>query len=352
FVALGIGPLLWWLLYKRPADRAKRSRASGGFATGSSVEQNVLCWMALPVVVVALLLSFSRGGITAALVAALVAGIALAGAGAVRGRWMWVALIGLAVVAPAIAIVGPETVTARWQGVFRLQWSEIDSAQARTHVWQNTWRAARDFWMTGSGIGSFSVVHPHYQSARYSAHYYTHAENGFLQILLETGLPGFLLLLAGLILIGRWTWVAVTQARDLRYRTAAAVVAAGLLAFTLHGLVDYVWYNPALAGVVSVLAGCLAGLVRIGTEFEKVPPTTRRGVSASSKSVHMGKRRLALAAVGLSLAVVVTLPIEVVLRPGSPLLHVVSIVRERYPLPSHGHARSVRPPCRAPGLEP
>ena len=311
FIALGIGPLLWWLLYKRPADRAKQSRASGGFATSSSVEQNILCWMALPVVVVALLLSFSRGGITAALVAALVAGIALAGAGAVRGRWMWVALIGLAVVAPAIAIVGPETVTARWQGVFRLQWSEIDSAQARTHVWQNTWRAAQDFWMTGSGIGSFSMVHAHYQSARYSAHYYTHAENGFLQILLETGLPGFLLLLAGLTVIGRWTWVAVTQARDLRYRTAAAVVAAGLLAFTLHGLVDYVWYNPALAGVVSLLAGCLAGLVRIGTALEKVSPTTRHGVSTSSRSAHMGERRLALAAMGLSLAVVVTLPIEV-----------------------------------------
>ncbi|WP_347245466.1 O-antigen ligase family protein [Thermogutta sp.] len=311
FVALGIGPLLWWLLFRRPADRAKRSHSTGGFATSSGVEQNVLCWMALPVVVVALLLSFSRGGITASLVAALVAGGVLAGGGNVRGRWIGIVLIGLAVVAPAIAIVGPQTVTARWEGVFRLQWSEIDSAQARTHVWQNTWRAARDFWIAGSGIGSFSVVHPHYQSARYSAHYYTHAENGFLQILLETGLPGFLLLLAGLILLGRWTWIAVAQASDSRHRTAAAVVAAGLLAFTLHGLVDYVWYNPALAGVVSVLAGCLARLAQIAPACAEVSQTRFSELSSFAEPAQIGKSRTVVPAFALSLAVMLSLPVEV-----------------------------------------
>jgi len=309
FIALGMGPLLWWLLYRRPADRAKRSSKTGSFSTDSAVEQHLLCWMAVPVVVVALLLSFSRGGITASLVAALVAGVALAGAGAVRGRWMWIALVGLAVIAPAIAIIGPQTVTARWQGVFRFQWSEIDSAQARTHVWQNTWRAARDFWMTGSGIGSFSVVHPHYQSARYSGHYYTHAENGFLQVLLETGLPGFLILLAGLILVARWTWVAVIQASDSRHRTGAAVIAGGLLAFTLHGLVDYVWYNPALAGVVSVLAGCLAALARLGVRSASVPQTTFQKPFSATELAQTGRPRLTLPVLGLSLAVVLSLPI-------------------------------------------
>lgn len=287
FLAMSLGPLLWWLLCDPGSENRQRGRFSERWNGSSAPERQVLKWLALPTVGLALLLTFSRGGISAAVLAGIVAGIVLCWAGVIRGRWIWAGLAGLALLVGEILIVGPETISARWESVFHLRWHEIDAGWARTTVWQETWRAAQDFPLTGSGVGTFPSVHPHYRRSRSSALYYTHAENGVLQILLETGWPGIILLAWGLILLSRWGWLALVRANDPRRRTVAGAIVAGLVAFVIHGLVDYVWYVPALAALASVLAGSLARLAQMAhTAALGQTPASSRQLPATTNATR------------------------------------------------------------------
>lgn len=312
FLAMSLGPLLWWLFSAARAGELQKGRAPGQWRGAGYPEHHVLKWLALPTVLLALLLTFSRGGIAAAVVAATIAAITLCWTGLIRGRWIWA---GLAVLAGEILIVGPETVSARWESLLRLEWHEIDTGRARTTVWQETWQAARDFPLTGSGVGSFPVVHPHYRQSRSSGLYYTHAENGFLQILLEAGWPGMILLAWGLILLTRWSWQALVRANDPRRRIIAGAIVAGLVAFVLHGLVDYVWYVPALAGLASVLAGCLARLAEMthAAALGQIPASSRQlpaTTQARRKFLRLQPAAFAFAGI-LALSAFIALPITV-----------------------------------------
>jgi len=277
FVALTAGPLLWWYLANDRSQRTRRFGTAAFFREPSHLGDTgfgYLKWLALPIVLLALLLTQSRGGTFAAAISLAVAGIALYQTDALKKRWMGAFALGIAFLIAAVLIVGTDTIFRRWEAVTQLSWDQIDQGEARRSVWQNTWRAAQDFLVTGSGCGSFSVVHPLYQTTRSSHLYYTHAENGYLQVLLETGLPGvvLLVLVCGTLIV--WTWRAWRLAPSSRHRSATGVIAGGLLAFAFHGLVDYVWHVPALAAVVAMLVGCLARLhqmARLETQETAVP---------------------------------------------------------------------------------
>ncbi len=85
---------------------------------------------------------------------------------------------------------------------------------------------------------------------------FTHAENGYLQVALETGLPGLGLLLAGIATCWVWCRRSLRRANQRRLYLASAAVSAGLLASVVHSLVDFVWYIPSLMAVTVLLIAC------------------------------------------------------------------------------------------------
>ena len=76
----------------------------------------------------------------------------------------------------------------------------------------------------------------------------THAENGYLQVLLETGVVGLALVLTGIVVCASWCAGGIRASVPTRVRVCAAAIAASLAAFAVHALVDFVWYVPALHG--------------------------------------------------------------------------------------------------------
>lgn len=65
---------------------------------------------------------------------------------------------------------------------------------SRLPLWIDTLRMYRDFPLFGVGLGTFSYVYPLYKTHGGSLAF-THAENDYLQLLVETGAVGFLLVL-------------------------------------------------------------------------------------------------------------------------------------------------------------
>lgn len=132
------------------------------------------------------------------------------------------------------------------------------SVQSREAIAATTVRAIGEFMPLGSGVGSFRRVY-----ALYEDHdrldpttYVNHAHNDYLEIALETGLPGILLLAVFLIWWARTALRAWGPGEPDPYARAGAVASAAIL---VHSLVDFPLRTAAMS---ACFAMCLALLVR------------------------------------------------------------------------------------------
>ncbi|MDA1211155.1 MAG: O-antigen ligase family protein [Planctomycetota bacterium] len=258
FLALGIGPLICWGvgMFQRSGSNTS---SRGGFASGSSAQPNygglliVLCGLGL--ILLACVLSLSRGGMIAMLVA-----FALMLAVMIRSKLLGgPALIGMGVLAlglsVGIVVCGEEMVQSRVDTVVSGDLDELDKKNRRQDIWEAVVLAIKDFPVLGTGIGSHRDVYPAYMEKVHPVEF-SHAENGYLQVTMEGGIAGLILMLSG------WAvclWAAFTglQRSSSQHTTLAlAAVLAGLCVSLVHSLADFVWYVPACMVPVILLAAC------------------------------------------------------------------------------------------------
>ena len=150
----------------------------------------------------------------------------------------------------------------------------------RLRLWKADLHALLDFPLLGSGAGTHRYVYPLYLE---KAHHvtFTHAENGYVQVLLDCGLAGGVLLGLAVYCFSTWSWRSIQIESQGRMRPPVALaVGVSLLAALVHGVVDFVWYVPAYAGALAVLAGIACSLRRSWPSFparqkrQSVPPST------------------------------------------------------------------------------
>lgn len=115
---------------------------------------------------------------------------------------------------------------------------------------------ARDFAPVGTGLGTFSLIYPWYeQFDQVTPTFVNHAHNDVLEVLIELGLPGAILMLAFAAIWARLSW-AIWRARDNFGAMAGSIIVGTLLA---HSFVDYPLRTAASA---SVFALGLAMMIR------------------------------------------------------------------------------------------
>ncbi|MGH9580461.1 MAG: O-antigen ligase family protein, partial [Terriglobales bacterium] len=105
---------------------------------------------------------------------------------------------------------------------------------------------------TGWGLGTFPVVYPQYRSY-FTDKFVNQAHNDYLQALVETGLPGFAVLLWFLVVLFR---SAAKGARKWATSSRAAVTLAaltGCVGILVHSFVDFNLRIPANAALFAVL---------------------------------------------------------------------------------------------------
>ena len=101
----------------------------------------------------------------------------------------------------------------------------------------------QDFWLVGIGPGSqaFNMIYPRYSYPQIDA---PHAHNVFLQQTVETGIIGLAALLFVLIAFFRqMARSANILAKKSMDRVMSISIGAGVAAFFLQGVFDYVFYN-------------------------------------------------------------------------------------------------------------
>ena len=130
------------------------------------------------------------------------------------------------------------------------------SVASRIDFWSRTFEAAADHMPVGSGLGTFASVYPHYEDrANIERAYVNHAHNDYLELALETGIPGLLILAAFLAWWARRAAGSWWMQERASYARAASVASATLL---LHSLVDFPLRTAALSAVMAMCVALLA----------------------------------------------------------------------------------------------
>lgn len=130
------------------------------------------------------------------------------------------------------------------------------SVTTRADIYQRTTAAIADTFPAGTGIGSFESYYRLYEDpASVDRFFVNHAHSDPLQWLLETGLPGALLLLAFLLWwLRRCLAIWRSEQRDL-LALAGTIASAAILA---HSLVDYPLRDAAIQAIFAFSLALMA----------------------------------------------------------------------------------------------
>jgi len=128
---------------------------------------------------------------------------------------------------------------------------------SRQQIAANSLRLTAEFMPVGSGLGTFAKVYPRSEDANAVDQFYVnHAHNDYLELALEMGAPGILLIL---LFLAWWAAIVIRMLRSSasdQYATAGAIASAAIL---FHSAVDYPLRTAAIS---AVMAMCLVMIVQ------------------------------------------------------------------------------------------
>ncbi len=182
------------------------------------------------IMLVALILTFSRGCWIGLIIAAAVFITFAAGK-------LW----GLALVAlPVIPMVLPESIINRFLSIGDMKDS---STSYRVYIWMGCLAMIKDFWLSGIGMGqeAFTQVYPFYS---YNGIVAPHSHNLFLQILVESGVAGIAVFLIIVALFLRRVMTGYQYGgKGDTLSTVMTAITAGVCGFLVQGMFDNCFYN-------------------------------------------------------------------------------------------------------------
>ena len=159
-----------------------------------------------------------------------------------------------------------------------LQRNPSTSLTGRFEIWHKTGEALRDSFPAGTGLGTFEKVYGLQEDPTNVANeYVNHAHNDFLELILELGLPGAILLALflawwGVSSVRIWTSPVSTPA------ARAATIATG--AVLAHSVVDFPLRTAAISAVFAI---CIALMqLQLGA-----PVAAKRGEKRPSRHVQL-----------------------------------------------------------------
>ncbi len=120
----------------------------------------------------------------------------------------------------------------------------------RFQIWPNAIYAAKQFMPWGSGLGTFDAVYRTLEPLDTVGEFYiNHAHNEYLEIAIEAGIPGLILVGLFLILFASRIFTEFVSRRGQVLNPVATAAIFTLLILLLHALVEYPTRTPTL-GVV------------------------------------------------------------------------------------------------------
>lgn len=166
---------------------------------------------------------------------------------AVRWRWIGLPIAVVALIGGAVLLATTPIAT------ITSETGAESSVESRQVIWTLTSEAIADSFPVGTGLGTFQGVYrQHENPADVTTEYVNHAHNDYLELALELGLPGMIVIF---LVLAWWLVTAVSIWRSplsTSFGRAATIASAAVL---VHSAVDYPLRTAAIS---SIFAACMA----------------------------------------------------------------------------------------------
>lgn len=235
---------------------------------GAREQINIFNFAAAPIMVLfgvgvlllGVLHTLSRGALASLLIA--IAALALFAVWSNRHRLVWLGL-GAAVFAAAIAMSPvAERLTVAHLG---------RSAAFRLSIYRAGLELVRDFPWVGTGLGALQLAYAPYQSKSIPG-ILEHVHSDWLELLIQTGVVGLSFYSLGMLLFFRSCMKTIPIPEKRASLGLACGAASAVLAFILHGVIEFSFQIPANAIIFFVLLAALASLTRRGDDSRRSRP--------------------------------------------------------------------------------
>lgn len=170
----------------------------------------------------------------------------------------------------AITLLCAGVLWAAWEGMGAViaKWGMLENSfQSRYEIWKGALSLFANFPTIGIGLGTFKLAYPPYKAVGFGATVYDHAHNDYIEMLVDTGLVGFIpwIIFFSLVL------VFVTQDwyrnDSLFSKTLGAGCIAGVIAVLFHSLADFNLQIPANAAILFIVMGITWRIVARNTQI-------------------------------------------------------------------------------------
>lgn len=124
----------------------------------------------------------------------------------------------------------------------------------RSRAFSTVWHMTRAAFPVGVGLGGFDAAfRAHEPFSLLKPTYFNQAHNDFIEVVLDTGLPGLLLLLVAMLW---WAWASIRAWRDLASRRSILprLGSAMLLLVILASVIDYPARTPLIMAMMVIAA--------------------------------------------------------------------------------------------------
>jgi O-antigen ligase len=153
----------------------------------------------------------------------------------------------------AVTLTGFGAIALLWASPIGSQMDRLGAAASvtsRQQIATNSLALASDFAPVGSGIGTFAKLYPLSEDpAEVGRVYVNHAHNDYLELAVETGVPGVLLIILFLCWWAMAVWRMLQSPAADQFAMAGAIASAAVL---LHSLVDYPLRTASISAVFAM----------------------------------------------------------------------------------------------------
>lgn len=209
---------------------------------------------AAALIIAGILFSLSRGGSLTLAGALLITCLALWQASRRRGQVLLVSLAALMAIGLLLWVGRGAAVQQRLGTLVGIDLKE----DGRVPHWQTSIKAVRDFPWLGSGLGTYKFIYPLYDDKAVVAWFY-HAENQYIEALVEGGVCGLALLLSAIAVMAYSLWRLFVQAQATRDFMAPVLGLYALSSQAIASCLDFGLYTPATMVLFALICGAVTG---------------------------------------------------------------------------------------------
>ena len=208
----------------------------------SKFSNQVLILFATCLMGTGLIMSQSRGALISALASIAIFYVLLSWKRKNRSGTYFIALF-VAVIAVYSVWIGLDPVIEKFS-------EATETVPKRTYIWEDTLHIIKDFPVLGTGLGTYSLSFSLYKDSAFWPVVIQHAHNDYLELLSETGVVGFLLIMWGMVVFYIRAIPKVLRGKSdkdpLRYYLLLGAL-SGTLGMMVHVITDFNFQIPANA---------------------------------------------------------------------------------------------------------